>query len=114
MNILFLCTANVQRSKTAQELFQAIDTNNNYKSAGLSRKYVDKAGTTLCTEDLLDWADKIYIFEDFHLERIIHYTGKIHLHKITNLKIEDKYQYFQRELVLLLLQKLLRNSNVIV
>ncbi|TMS93826.1 phosphotyrosine protein phosphatase [Pseudoalteromonas sp. S201] len=106
MNILFLCTANVQRSKTAQELFQAIDTSNNYKSAGLSRKYVEKAGTTLCTEELLGWADKIYIFEDFHLERIIHYTGKIHLHKITNLKIEDKYQYFQRELVLLLLEKL--------
>ncbi|WP_350644683.1 hypothetical protein [Pseudoalteromonas sp. G24-MNA-CIBAN-0072] len=106
MNILFLCTANVQRSKTAQELFQAIDTSNNYKSAGLSKKYVEKAGTTLCTEELLGWADKIYIFEDFHLERIIHYTGKIHLHKITNLKIEDKYQYFQRELVLLLLEKL--------
>lgn len=103
MNILFLCTANLQRSKTAEELFQAIDTNNNYKSAGLSRKYVDKAGTTLCTEDLLDWADKIYIFEDFHLERIIQYTGKTHLHKITNLKIEDKYRYWQKELVLRLL-----------
>lgn len=110
MNILFLCTANVQRSKTAQELFQAIDTSNNYKSAGLSKKYVDKAGTTLCTEELLDWSDKIYVFEDFHIERITRYTYKKHLHKITNLKIEDKYQYWQKELILLLLEKLQINS----
>lgn len=106
MNILFLCTSNINRSRTAQELFSALDNSNIYRSAGLSRKYVEKAGTTLCTEDLLDWADKIYVFEDFHLERIVRYTGKKHLHKITNLKIEDKYQYFQRELVLLLLEKL--------
>ena len=112
MNILFLCTANVQRSKTAQELFQAIDTSNNYKSAGLSKKYVEKAGTTLCNKDLLNWADKIYVFEDLHIEIISRYTDKKHLHKITNLKIEDKYQYFQRELVLLLLQKILRNCSI--
>ena len=110
MNMLFLCTANVQRSKTAEELFLAIDKLNNYKSAGLSKKYVDKAGTTLCTEELLDWADNIYVFEDFHIEIISRYTDKKHIQKITNLKIEDKYQYFQRELVLLLLQKLFRNS----
>ena len=109
MNILFLCTANVKRSRTAEELFSALDKGNIYKSAGLSKKYVEKADTTLCTEELLDWADKIYIFEDFHLERIIHYTGKIHLHKITNLKIEDKYRYWQKGLILLLLEKLPRN-----
>lgn len=113
MNILFLCTANIQRSRTAAEVFSVIDKSNNYKSAGLSKKYVDKAGTNLCSEDLLDWADKIYVFEDLHIERITRYTDKKHLHKITNLKIEDKYQYFQRELVLLLLQKLLRNCTVI-
>lgn len=105
MNVLFLCTANVQRSRTAEELFSVLDESNIYKSAGLSKKYVEKAETTLCTEELLDWADKIYIFEDLHIERITRYTDKKHLHKITNLKIEDKYQYFQRELVLLLLEK---------
>lgn len=110
MNILFLCTANVQRSKTAEELFLAIDKSNNYKSAGLSEKYVIKAGTTLCTEDMLDWADKIYVFEKKHIDIIRQYTGEKHLHKIYNLNIEDKYQYFQRELVLLLLEKFPKNS----
>ena len=53
MNTLFLCTANIQRSKTAEELFQALDKQNVYRSAGLSAKYVAKAGATLCSEELL-------------------------------------------------------------
>lgn len=106
MKILFLCTANVQRSSTAQEIFQAIDNKNEYKSAGLSKKYVEKNETTLCTEELLCWADKIYVFEKTHVERIIEHTAQKHIHKITNLRIDDRYEYFQRELVLLLLKRL--------
>ncbi|MCG9732340.1 hypothetical protein L1D44_21400 [Shewanella sp. Isolate13] len=105
MNILFLCTANKQRSKTAEELFRAANKSNQYKSAGLSAKYVGKAGATLCTPELLEWADKIYVFEVAHIERIQEHTGDKYLAKITNLQIEDKYQYFQRELVLLILER---------
>jgi len=105
MNILFLCTANKQRSKTAEELFSAADKSHQYKSAGLSAKYVAKAGSTLCTPELLEWANKIYVFEDVHIERIQKHTGNTFLSKITNLHIEDKYQYFQRELVLLILER---------
>lgn len=105
MNTLFLCTANKQRSKTAEELFNTIDKSNHYKSAGLSAKYVTKAGSSLCTPELLKWADKIYVFEDSHIKRIQQYTGDVFLSKITNLCIEDKYQYFQRELVLLILER---------
>tara|TARA_Y100000034_G_C6900841_1_gene416626 strand:+ start:2810 stop:3166 length:357 start_codon:yes stop_codon:yes gene_type:complete len=106
MNILFLCTANIQRSKTAEELFSAADNSNVYRSAGLSKKYVQKAGSTLCSEEMLEWADEIYVFEQKHIERIRVYTGDTYLHKIANLEIEDSYQYFQRELVLLLLERL--------
>lgn len=106
MNILFLCTANIQRSKTAEELFSAADKSNAYRSAGLSKKYVQKAGSTLCTEEMLEWADEIYVFEQMHIERIREYTGDTYLHKIANLAIADNYQYFQRELVLLLLERL--------
>lgn len=106
MNFLFLCTANVQRSKTAEELFQVIDKQNTYRSAGLSAKYVHKSGTTLCSEELLDWADSIYVFEQAHIDRIYRHTGNAHLAKIVNLNIPDEFQYFQRELVLLLLERL--------
>jgi len=106
MNILFLCTANIQRSKTAEELFQALDKQNIYRSAGLSSKYVAKAGSTLCSESLLEWADKIYVIEQGHIDRISQCTGHAHLSKIVNLNIPDEFQYFQRELVLILLERL--------
>jgi len=54
---------------------------------------------------MLEWADEIYVFEDMHIERIKQHTGEKHLSKLINLQIEDKYQYFQRELALLLLGK---------
>lgn len=103
MNILFLCTSNVQRSITAEQLFTIADPKNTYSSAGLSAKYVKKADSTLCTEVMLAEADKIYVFEESHIERIRSYTSDMYLHKVTNLHIEDQYQYFQRELVLCLL-----------
>ncbi len=106
MNILFLCTANIQRSKTAEELFSAADKTNVYRSAGLSTKYVRKARSTMCTEEMLQWANVVYVFEQLHIERIREYTGDVYLHKITNLEIEDNYKYFQRELILLLLERL--------
>lgn len=109
LNILFLCTANKQRSRTAQELLSAVNRTHQYKSAGLSLKYVNKAGTTLCTVEMLSWADKIYVFQNAHIERIKEYTGEKYLSKITNLKIEDDYKYFQRELVLLILERFKRN-----
>lgn len=108
MNILFLCTANIQRSKTAEELFRAANNNHQYKSAGLSTKYVLKANSTLCTEEMLKWADRIYVFEQQHIDRIQSHTGEAFLPKIINLNIPDDYQYFQRELVLLLLEKISR------
>ncbi len=105
MNILFLCTANVQRSKTAEELFRATNKDHEYKSAGLSAKYVKKANSTLCTEDMLQWADRIYLFEQQHIDRIQSHTGEQYFPKIINLNIPDDYQYFQKELILQLLKK---------
>jgi predicted protein tyrosine phosphatase len=105
MNILFLCTTNLQRSKTAEEIFRAANKNHQYKSAGLSAKYVQKANSTLYTEEMLQWADRIYVFEQQHIDRIQKHTRDVYLPKIINLNISDDYQYFQRELVLLLLEQ---------
>lgn len=105
MNILFLCTANLQRSKTAEELFRVANNDHIYKSAGLSAKYVQKANSTLCTEELLQWADRIYVFEQQHIDRIQAHTGDSYLSKIINLNIPDNYQYFQRELVIRLFEQ---------
>jgi predicted protein tyrosine phosphatase len=107
VNVLFLCTANVQRSKTAEEIFRSLNDSNEYRSAGLSAKYTQKAGSTLCTEEMLKWADAIYVFEDIHIKRIQEYTDDLYMNKVINLNIADEYQYFQRELVLLLIENYL-------
>lgn len=102
MNILFLCTSNIQRSRTAEDHFKVRYPQHTFRSAGLSKKNCHFFNTTLCTEEMLLWADKIYVFEEEHLRRIMLETSDNYLHKITNLFIEDKYKYMQPELVSML------------
>jgi len=99
MNILFLCTANIQRSRTGEDHFRENYPKHTYKSAGLSEKYCKQHGTTICTTELLDWADKVFVMEPMHTQRISDYAGKHFLNKIETLDIEDIYQYMQPELV---------------
>jgi predicted protein tyrosine phosphatase len=107
MNILFLCTANLNRSKTSEILFRRRYPAHEFKSAGLSKKYCMQHKTTLCTESLLKWADKIYVMEQMHLERIKQHTGETYLSKIINLNIEDKFKFDESKLVAILLSKVL-------
>lgn len=102
MNILFLCTANIQRSKTAELLFQQIYQEHSVKSAGLSRKYCERNGSTLCTVELLDWAHVVFVMEHRHIERIHENVGSRYDDKLTNLNIDDVYQFNDAELVQIL------------
>lgn len=102
MKILFLCTANIQRSRTAEDHFRENYPEHTYKSAGLSEKYCKQHGTTVCTTELLDWADKVFVMETMHLQRIEEYAGKHYLDKVENLVIEDIYQYMHPALLQLL------------
>ncbi len=85
-------------------MLRALDKNNVYLSAGLSAKYTEKSGSTLCTIEMLTWADKVFVFESEHIKRIQKYAGDDFLSKVVNLNIEDEFYYFQRELVLKLLE----------
>ncbi len=99
MNILFLCTSNIQRSKTAENFFKSKYPLHDIKSAGLSEKYCKHYGSTLCTLELLDWADKVFVMEPMHVERLSIYAGDKYLKKVVMLDIEDVYQYMQPELI---------------
>ena len=104
-NILFLCTANIQRSRTAETLFKGLYPGLNFKSAGLSKKECERNNSTLCTIELLTWADQIYVFEQLHLARIGEHSGGQFDSKITNLNVPDRYQFMQQELIDLLKSK---------
>ena len=92
--------------ETAEDLFRTEYHDHVFKSAGVSAKYCGKYGTTLCTIALLEWADKVFVMEDMHVERIRENAGEQYLADVHVLDIEDRYQYMQPELIGLLKAKL--------
>ncbi len=111
--ILFVCTANIQRSLTAEHYFKTLyppspQKSVTFKSAGVSTKECIRNGSTLCTVELLEWADQVFVFEQMHIDRIVEHTGQRFVHKIQNLGIEDCYQYMQEELLMVMQARLLK------
>jgi predicted protein tyrosine phosphatase len=105
MNILFICTSNLHRSRTAEDYFKSQRSSNIFKSAGLSEKYCRVYGTRLCTVELLQWADKVFVMEDIHLKGIVSYTEQIYISKIEVLDIDDIYKYMEPGLLKMLKSK---------
>lgn len=106
MNILFLCTANLNRSRTAEDYFREHHPlGYSFKSAGLSKKECERNNTCLCTVELLEWADKIFVMEAMHKTRIAENTGLTFIDKVINLNIPDIYKYKQTELIEILIKK---------
>jgi predicted protein tyrosine phosphatase len=104
-NILFVCSANKQRSKTGEDYFSVVYPKLNFKSAGTNIKTCEKEGTTPLTEDLLIWADVVLVMEEKHRQLIKQHTSGKYGNKIIVLSIEDIYKYYQSELIKLLIEK---------
>ncbi len=105
MKYLFICSANKQRSKTAEDYFFEKFPEYEYKSAGTNTKICRKEGTTELTEDLLEWADKVYVMEKKHLDQIKKHTGSKYYSKINVLGIPDIYKYYDADLITILEEK---------
>jgi len=106
MKILFVCSANKQRSKTAEDFFSIKYNNHKFLSAGTNIKICRKEGTTELTEDLLIWADKVYVMEQKHVNQIQKHTGSKYYTKIHVLNIPDIYNYYNTELITILEEKI--------
>lgn len=83
MKTLFICSANKQRSKTAEDYFASKYPEYEFLSAGTNSKICKKEGKTELTEVLLEWADKIYAMEKKHLDQIQKHTGSKYYTKVT-------------------------------
>jgi len=93
MKVLFICNQNINRSKTAENLFK-----NRFKtkSAGL---YNEKP----VTEKQLSWADVVIVMEDAQRSELASRFPELYLQKrILSLDIPDIYNYGQPELIELL------------
>ncbi len=97
MNILFVCSRNKWRSKTAESIFKS-SQKHDVKSAGTS-----KTARIKLTETLLIWADIIFVMEEKHQQIIEkNFTQRSFSEKIVVLDIADEYQYMDEELVFIL------------
>ncbi len=98
--VLFVCTANVSRSPTAEDLFQGWKGVWEAKSAGITP---DPRGRLL-TQELIDWADLIIVMEPTHGEYITSHF-QCSLDKIRILNIVDRYTRDDLELESVLRKK---------
>lgn len=94
--LLFICSANLQRSPTAEVIFK-----DKYitKSAG-----IDINSPVRLSRELLVWADIVFVMEDWHLDEIKKRYPDIHK-RIICLNIPDRYFKMDKELIRLLREK---------
>lgn len=107
MNILFVCRANLQRSPTAEELAkEKAGADIEVKSAG-----VDPNAVTKIDEELLEWADHVYVMTEGLKERIRkRYPKSCERKRIRVLGIEDRYLKGDPELRRRLLKEFSRDD----
>jgi predicted protein tyrosine phosphatase len=100
--ILFVCTANIDRSRTAEDLYRH-DPRYEVLSAGTA-----PYATTPLTRDLLLWADRVFVMcerEDRHRTLIrMRFPGFDR--PVIDLDVEDRWFRGEPELVSRLLKKL--------
>ena len=101
-NILFVCSANKQRSKTASDYFSEKMTTFEFDSAGTNHKICNKEGTQPLTLELMKWADLVIVMEERHRKLIVENSGSQFGKKIKVLSIPDRFKYYQKELIELL------------
>jgi predicted protein tyrosine phosphatase len=103
--LLFVCTANVHRSRTAEDLYRE---NPSYeaRSAGTD-VYDDEPDENPLTDELLAWADIVFVMEPYH-RKAIEERFLARPRRIVVLNIEDRYDRGEPQLVRLLQKRLSR------
>ncbi len=98
--ILFVCSQNKLRSPTAEQIFS--------ETPGLD---VLSAGTnndaiTPLTSEMVEWADKIFVMENMHQEKLRkRFRNSLNGKKIICLGIPDNFSYMDPKLIAILKKK---------
>lgn len=94
MNILFVCSRNKWRSRTAETVFKGRQ-DCDVKSAG-----TEPSARIRVSAKLIEWADLIFAMEKKHKQRLIEkFTELLADKQIIVLHIPDEYQYMDSELI---------------
>ena len=94
MNILFVCSRNKWRSRTAETIFKN-SQDFNAKSAG-----TEPSARIKVTSKRIEWADIIFTMEKKHKQRLSeNFPIEIEGKKIIILDIPEEYKYMDEELI---------------
>jgi len=94
MNLLFICSRNIWRSRTAETIFKNRE-GFQVKSAGTA-----KSAKIRISSKLIDWAELIFVMEKKHKNIIIElFPELVHSKEIIVLDIPDDFKYMDEELV---------------
>jgi predicted protein tyrosine phosphatase len=97
MNLLFICSRNQWRSRTAETLFKNID-GYEVRSAG-----TEPSARIRISEKLLAWAEIVFVMEKKHKQRIQQKFPQLAVEKeFIILDIPDEYEYMDEDLVIML------------
>ena len=97
MNVLFVCSRNQWRSRTAETIFR------NHSKCVVKSAGTEKSARIKVTARLIIWADIIFVMEKRHRQRLSeNFPTEIATKKIVVLDIADEYHYMDDELVELL------------
>ena len=95
--LLFICTANINRSRTAEDLFI-----NSYryeaKSAGI---ICHQLGGQQVNQELIDWVDMVFVMDeanDYHRSHLIE-KFNVDERKVHVLHISDSYERGDKHLI---------------
>lgn len=101
-HVLFVCTANIDRSRTAEDLYRA-DPRYEVRSAGVA-----PFATVSVTRDLLLWADRVFVMserEDQH-RTLLRIRFPDVDRPTVDLDVSNRWHHGDPELVELLLRRL--------
>lgn len=94
MNLLFVCSRNEWRSRTAETIFKN-HGQHQVRSAGTA-----SSARIKLTEHLLEWADLVFVMEEKHRDIIRQkFPDRIRENSIVVLHIPDEYRYMDAELI---------------
>lgn len=99
--LLFICMANISRSRTAEDLFTN-STQYEVQSAGI--KWYERS-RQMVSQGLLSWADKIFVMERWQLEYLA-VNFDIENKMVIVLDIPDIYGRGDKSLINILVSKL--------
>ena len=103
---LFICSANKQRSKTAEDYFSSKYADCSFISAGTNSKICEREGTNPLTIEMLEESDFIFAMENSHKKEVKNFINGEFKKEIVVLNIPDIYKYYQKELIDILAEKL--------